>query len=108
MLQTVRFAFTEHLAVGQAGSMRDNQSSSTCYNPAPKVLMRNHSLSQIASIGTALSLTLFLAACGGGGYSGGGTNNNPPPNTATLAQNAAKHGLMVGAAADSPYLSDGS
>ena len=70
--------------------------------------MRNHSLSQIASIGTALSLTLFLAACGGGGYSGGGTNNNPPPNTATLAQNAAKHGLMVGAAADSPYLSDGS
>jgi endo-1,4-beta-xylanase len=71
--------------------------------------MRNHSLSQIASIGTALSLMLFLAACGGGGYSGGGGgNNNPPPNTATLAQNAAKHSLMVGAAADSPYLSDSS
>ena len=69
--------------------------------------MRDVSLRQIASIGTALSLVLFLAACGGGGYSGGG-NNNPPPNTATLAQNAAKHSLMVGAAADSPYLSDSS
>lgn len=68
--------------------------------------MRTHSSSQIILGSIGLFVMTFLGACGGG-YSGGG-NNNPPPNTATLAQNAAKHSLMVGAAADSPYLSDSS
>jgi len=69
--------------------------------------MHTHFSSRILfSIG--LSLIAVLTACGGGGYGGGGGNNNPPPNTATLAQNAAKHNLRVGAAADSPYLSDSS
>jgi len=65
--------------------------------------MRTHFSSRILfSIG--LSLIALLTACGGGGYGGGGGNNNPPPNTVTLAQNAAKHGLKVGAAADSQFL----
>src|SRR6185437_14773964 len=72
--------------------------------------MRNHSFSQTLSIGVVVSLMSLLAGCGGGSTGGGGTtgggNNNPPPSTATLAQNAAKHSLKVGAAADSPYLSD--
>src|SRR6476646_7317188 len=69
--------------------------------------MRTHSYSQL-TLGVIVSfLLLQLAACGGS-YSGGGGNNNPPPPTATLAQNAAKHSLKVGAAADSFYLSDSS
>jgi len=72
--------------------------------------MRNHSFSQTLSIGVVVSLMSLLAGCGGGSTGGGGTtgggNNNPPPSTATLAQNAAKHSLKVGAAAVSPYLSD--
>src|SRR6476646_3005015 len=65
--------------------------------------MRTHSYSQL-TLGVIVSfLLLQLAACGGS-YSGGGGNNNPPPPTATLAQNAAKHNLKVGAAADSQFL----
>src|SRR5512140_346442 len=66
--------------------------------------MRNHRYSQTSLRLTVGLLTALLAACGGGSTSGG--TNNPPPNTATLAQNAAKHNLKVGAAADSPYLTD--
>jgi endo-1,4-beta-xylanase len=65
--------------------------------------MRNHNFSQLTLRVGVSFLLLLLAACGGG-YGGGGGNNNPPPNTATLAQNAAKHGLKVGAAADSQFL----
>jgi endo-1,4-beta-xylanase len=68
--------------------------------------MRNHRYSPIVVTVALGSLISSLVACGGGSSGGGGNNNNPPPSTATLAQNAAKHGLKVGAAADSPYLSD--
>lgn len=52
------------------------------------------------SIATFLLLTGMLA-CGGGDS----TATNPPP-TQTLGQAGARHNIKVGAAADSPYLSD--
>lgn len=69
--------------------------------------MRSHSYSRITLRVSLDFLLVFLAACGGS-YSDGGGNHNPPPPTPTLAQNAAKHSLKVGAAADSPYLIDSS
>jgi endo-1,4-beta-xylanase len=52
------------------------------------------------------SATMFLLlacmiACGGGS-----NNANTPPSSLTLGQTAARHNIKVGAAADSPYLSD--
>ena len=72
--------------------------------------MCNRNSSHILLRVAAGLLLVSVTACGGGsnGSNGGGGNNNPPPSTATLAQNAAKHSLKVGAAADSPYLSDSS
>jgi endo-1,4-beta-xylanase len=72
--------------------------------------MRNRHYSQTLLRVAAGLLMVSVTACGGGsnGSNGGGGNNTPPPSTATLAQNAAKHRLKVGAAADSPYLSDSS
>jgi endo-1,4-beta-xylanase len=52
---------------------------------------------------TALALVACLLGCGGSGAV------KPPPNsspTPTLAQTAAHHNIRIGAAADSPYLSD--
>ena len=68
--------------------------------------MRNHLSFPRLSFAVGISLALFLAGCGGASAPGGG--NNPPPSTATLAQNAAKHSLKVGAAADSAFLSESS
>jgi len=69
-----------------------------------QILMRTPSSSQVLFVSLCLSGLALLTACGGGSYGGGGNNNNPPPVTATLAQNAAKHNLKVGAAADSQFL----
>jgi endo-1,4-beta-xylanase len=52
----------------------------------------------------SILLIASLTACGGGSPSVT-TNTNPPP-TLTLGQAAATHHIKVGAAADSPYLSD--
>jgi endo-1,4-beta-xylanase len=49
-------------------------------------------------------LLLTLAACGGGTY--GSTSTTTPPSAATLRQAALPHGITIGTAADSPYLSD--
>ena len=55
----------------------------------------------LPSLLPALLLTAFMPGCGGGG----GTVTTPPPSQ-TLRQVAAIHGIKVGAAADSQYLSD--
>ena len=53
----------------------------------------------------AFALLACMYACGGGSNSG---QTNPPPPSLTLAQAAAHHSIKVGAAADSPFLSDAS
>src|SRR5258708_23611121 len=46
-------------------------------------------------------LLACMIACGGGS-----NNANTPPSSVSLGQRAARHNIKVGAAADSPYLSD--
>ena len=53
----------------------------------------------------AFALLACMYACGGGTNT---SQSNPPPPSLTLAQAAAHHSIKVGAAADSPYLSDAS
>src|SRR6266496_1124549 len=54
----------------------------------------------VPAIPASLLLCLMIG-CGGGN-----STVTPPPPTVTLAQAAAHHNIKVGAAADSPYLSD--
>jgi endo-1,4-beta-xylanase len=60
-------------------------------------------ISRFHSLAAFLLLSLMLA-CGGGGT----TTTTTPPSQTTLRQVAAAHHIYVGAAADSPYLSDAS
>ncbi len=55
---------------------------------------------------TALVLLACLLAGGGGGAVTSSSNPSSPSSTPTLGQAAAHHNIRVGAAADSPYLSD--
>jgi GH35 family endo-1,4-beta-xylanase len=52
---------------------------------------------------TASLLLALMIGCGGGS-----SVIDPPPPTLTLGQAAAHHNIKVGAAADSPYLTDNS
>src|SRR6266480_7018090 len=56
----------------------------------------------VPTIATFLLLCMMIA-CGGGS-----STVTTPPSTLTLAQAAAHHNIKIGAAADSPYLSDAS
>jgi len=55
------------------------------------------------AIFTASLLLALMIGCGGGS-----STVDPPPSTLTLGQAAAHHNIKVGAAADSPYLTDNS
>ncbi len=67
-----------------------------------KLTNRGGALLALAS----LFLLANLAACGGDAFSSTSTGSNPPPSSTTLQQVATPHGITIGTAADSYYLSD--
>jgi endo-1,4-beta-xylanase len=61
----------------------------------------------VRMITTALLMTVILAGCGGGSTGSSPTTPTPPSTTTTtLRQLASPHNVLMGTAADSPYLTD--